>query len=225
MEPQARFAFSAKHRVLIADDHTIVREGLRALLESDEGLEVVAAVDNGRDAVRLIGTLKPDLALIDLAMPQIDGLSAIRDLTRRGTGTKMVVLTMHKTEEHIRACLQAGASGYVVKDGSRSELLMAIRSVLQGKKFISPAVADRIVSGYLGGSPAGIRSLSDTLTEREKQVLKLIAEGGRNRDIAQALFVSVKTVEKHRANLMRKLDLHNTAALTAFAIENSLSTT
>jgi DNA-binding NarL/FixJ family response regulator len=216
---------NARHRVLIADDHTIVREGLRALLESDEGLEVVAAVDNGRDAVRLVGLLKPDLALIDLAMPQIDGLSAIRELMRRATDTKIVVLTMHKTEEHIRASLEAGASGYVVKDASRSELLMAIRNVLHGKKFISPAVADRIVTGYLDGhgKEPGIRSLSDTLTAREKQVLKLIAEGKRNREIAEALFVSVKTVEKHRANLMSKLDLHNTAALTAFAIENTLS--
>jgi two-component system response regulator NreC len=222
-DPMSR-GLRVKYRVLIADDHTIVREGLRALLESDESLEVVAAVDNGRDAVRLVGALKPDLALVDLAMPQMDGLSAIRELMRRSTETRIVVLTMHKTEEHIRASLEAGASGYVVKDASRAELLMAIRSVLHGKKFISPAVADRIVTGYLGadGKQGAFRSLSDTLTAREKQVLKLIAEGRRNRDIALTLFVSVKTVEKHRANLMSKLDLHNTAALTAFAIENTL---
>ena len=216
-----------KFRVLIADDHTIVREGLRALLESDPSIEVVAAVDNGRDAVRLVTSLKPDLALVDLSMPEIDGLSAVRDLMRRSTDTKLVILTMHKTEEHIRAALEAGASGYLVKDASREELLMAIRAVLNGKKFISPAVADRILTGYLGGEgkDSRVRSLSDTLTVREKQVLKLIAEGRRNREIAEALFVSVKTVEKHRANLMNKLDLHNTAALTAFAIGNSISMT
>jgi DNA-binding NarL/FixJ family response regulator len=132
---------------------------------------------------------------------------------------------MHRTEEHIRAALRAGAGGYVLKDASRSELLTAIHTVLKGKTYISPAVADRIVSGYLdgrGGQPRTVRSLADTLTTREKQVLKLVAEGLRNRDIAQALFLSVKTVEKHRANLMAKLDLHNTAALTAFAIENKL---
>jgi DNA-binding NarL/FixJ family response regulator len=132
---------------------------------------------------------------------------------------------MHKTEEHIRAALQSGASGYLLKDSSRAELLMAINSVMSGKTFISPAVADRIVSGYLDQDrrDGAVRSLSDTLTVREKQVLKLIAEGNRNRDIAVSLFVSVKTVEKHRANLMSKLDLHNTAALTSFALENSLA--
>jgi DNA-binding NarL/FixJ family response regulator len=216
----------ARYRILIADDHTIMREGLRALLESESTFEVVGAVDNGRDAVRSADALKPDLVLMDLAMPQMDGMSAIRELKQRGTTARILVLTMHKTEEHIRAALQSGASGYLLKDASRAELLMAITSVMNGKTFISPAVADRIVSGYLdkdrrdGGA---VRSLSDTLTAREKQVLKLIAEGNRNRDIAESLFVSVKTVEKHRANLMGKLDLHNTAALTSFALENSLA--
>ena len=220
---RAARGLAAKHRLMIADDHTIMREGLRALLETQEDLEVVAAVENGRDAVRAVTQLKPDLVLMDLAMPEMDGLSAIRELVRRSTESKFLVLTMHKTEEHIRASLQAGASGYVLKESSRAELLMAIHSVLSGKTFISPAVADRIVTAYLhGGKEGGVRLLSDTLTVREKQVLKLIAEGQRNRDIARSLFVSVKTVEKHRANLMSKLDLHNTAALTAFALENML---
>jgi two-component system response regulator NreC len=225
-EPLSR-GLGAKYRVLIADDHTIVREGLRALLESDDSLQVVGAVDNGSDAVRLVNSLKPDVALMDLSMPEMDGLSAVRQLVRRMSDTRIVILTMHKTEEHVRAALEAGARGYVVKDASRGELLMAIRSVLQGRKFISATVADRIVSGYLGaeGMESNVRSLSDTLTARERQVLKLIAEGRRNREIAQALFVSVKTVEKHRANLMSKLNLHNTAALTAFAIGNSISVT
>jgi DNA-binding NarL/FixJ family response regulator len=181
-------------------------------------------VDNGRDAVRLAGLLKPDLVLMDLAMPQMDGMSAIRELRRRVSDAKVkiLVLTMHKTEEHIRAALQAGANGYVLKDASRAELLMAIHSVMGGKTFISPAVAERIVTGYLDRGESEVRPLSDTLTAREKQVLKLIAEGGRNRDIAEYLFVSVKTVEKHRANLMGKLNLHNTAALTSFAIHNAL---
>ena len=217
--------FAARHRVLIADDHTILREGLRSLLEAESNLEVIATVDNGRDAVRSVGLLKPDLVLMDLAMPQMDGMSAIRELKQRTSTTRILVLTMHKTEEHIRAALQAGASGYLLKDASRAELLMAIHSVMSGKTFITPAVADRIVSGYLDHDNAegsGVRSRCDTLTAREKQVLKLIAEGRRNRDIAEYLFVSVKTVEKHRANLMAKLDLHNTAALTSFAIENAL---
>jgi DNA-binding NarL/FixJ family response regulator len=217
-------ALGAKHRIMIADDHTIMREGLRALLDNHESFEVVSAVQTGREAVRLAATLKPDLVLMDLAMPEMDGLSAIRELTRRLPEIKILVLTMHKTEEHIRASLQAGACGYLLKEASRAELLMAIQSVLAGKTFISPAVAERIVTAYLHGDQAqgGVKVLSDTLTSRERQVLKLIAEGCRNRDIAEQLFVSVKTVEKHRANLMSKLDLHNTAALTTFALENSL---
>jgi DNA-binding NarL/FixJ family response regulator len=187
---------------------------------------VIGAVDNGRDAVRLATLLSPDLVLMDLAMPHMDGMSAIRELKRRAPGIKILVLTMHKTEEHIRAALQAGASGYMLKDAARAELLTAIVSVMRNRTYISPAVADRIVAGYLDHDVAegGMRARSDTLTAREKQVLKLIAEGRRNRDIAEYLFVSVKTVEKHRANLMSKLDLHNTAALTSFAIENALVT-
>jgi DNA-binding NarL/FixJ family response regulator len=224
LENRGPRGMSVAHRVLIADDHTIMREGLRSLLEAEADLEVVGAVDNGRDAVRLVGLLKPDLVLMDLAMPQMDGMSAIRELRRRTADAKILVLTMHKTEEHIRAALQAGGNGYVLKDASRAELLMAIRSVMAGRTFISPAVADRIVTGYLDRErgDGAVRPLSDTLTVREKQVLKLIAEGRRNRDIAEYLFVSVKTVEKHRANLMGKLKLHNTAALTSFAIANSL---
>jgi two-component system, NarL family, response regulator NreC len=223
---QVNGGFGPRIRVLICDDHTIMREGLRSLLESEPTLQVIDAVDNGRDAVRSVCTHKPDLVLMDLAMPQMDGMSAIRELKRRVGTTKILVLTMHKTEEHIRAALQAGASGYLLKDACRAELLMAILAVMAGKTFISPAVADRIVTGYLDPDHGhgGVRSLSDTLTAREKQVLKLIAEGRRNREIAEYLFVSVKTVEKHRANLMAKLNLHNTAALTSFAIENTLVT-
>lgn len=225
--PATRAAsLGVRHTVLLADDHTIMREGLRALLESDERLEVVGAVDNGREAVRAALALKPDLVVMDLAMPEMDGLSAIRELVRRSAEAKVLVLTMHKGEEYIRASLQAGARGYMLKDGSGGELLMAIQTVLSGKTFVSPAVADRIVTAYLerDGSENGLRLLSDTLTAREKQVLKLVAEGRRNREIAEFLFVSVKTVEKHRANLMSKLGLHNTAALTAFAIENAIAT-
>src|SRR3989449_4242147 len=211
-----------KYRVLIADDHAIMREGVRALLLSDGSIEVVAAVDNGRDAVRLAVALKPDLAVMELTMPQMDGLSAIRELVHRAVPTRVLVLTGHKTEEHVRASLRAGAWGYVVKDASAAELMLAIHSVAQGKKFVSPVVTERIVTGYLsadtgqaGGSPA------DVLTPREKEVLKLIAAGRRNREIAGCLSLSVKTVEQHRANVMKKLGLHNTAALTAFAINDA----
>lgn len=213
-----------KRRILIVDDQTILREGLRALLEGDERLEVVAAVDDGADAVRLVTALRADLVLIDISMRNTDGLGAIREIKRRSAETKALVLTVHGSEENIRAALQAGADGYLLKESSRAELLMAIDSVLSGKRFISPAVSAHIVARYLEHArpESSAPSRFDTLTAREKQVLKLIAEGRRNREIAKYLFISVKTVEKHRSNLMHKTNLHNTAALTSLAMEKGL---
>jgi two-component system response regulator NreC len=214
----------AKRRILIVDDQTILREGLRVLLEGDERLEVVAAVDDGAEAVRLVGTLKPDLVLIDVTMRSTDGLSTIREIKRRSQQTKALVLTVHNSEEYIRAALHAGADGYLLKESSRAELVMAIESVLSGNRFISPAVSALLVARYLQQAKpeAAAPSRFDTLTAREKQVLKLIAEGRRNREIAKYLFISVKTVEKHRSNLMHKTNLHNTAALTSLAMEKGL---
>jgi DNA-binding NarL/FixJ family response regulator len=213
-----------KWRILIADDHSILRDGLRALLEGGDGLEVVGAVDDSAEVLRVLASMRPDLVLIDISMRNMDGLSAIREIKRRSADAKVLVLTANHGEQHIRAALQAGVEGYVLKDASRAELLMAIESVLSGKRFISPAVSAHIVSMYLENAPPAPRadSLLDTLTAREKQVLKLIAEGRRNREIAKYLFISVKTVEKHRSNLMHKMDLHNTAALTSLAMEQGL---
>jgi DNA-binding NarL/FixJ family response regulator len=215
---------SVKRRILIADDPSILREGLRALLDGSDDLEVIGTVDDSTEAVRTLGTLKPELVLIDITMRNMDGLSAIREIKRRSSDIKVLVLTSNNSEQHIRAALQAGAEGYVLKEASRAELLMAIESVLSGKRFISPAVSAHIVTMYLEKGPHEGRadSLFDTLTAREKQVLKLIAEGKRNREIAKYLFISVKTVEKHRSNLMHKMDLHNTAALTSLALEKGL---
>lgn len=212
-----------KCRLVLAEDHTILREGLRALLVQNPAFEIVAEVDNGRDAVRAVGALKPELVLMDLSMPGMDGLTAIREVKRRYPEVRQLVLTVHKTEEYIRSALEAGASGYVLKDASRQELLMAIQTVLSGKTYISPTVSERVISGYLDGSKApSVQPASEGLTTRERQVLKLVAEGRRNKDIADYLCISVKTVEKHRANLMRKLNLHTASALTAFAIENGI---
>lgn len=212
-----------KHRIVIVEDHTILREGLRAIFSLDPNLEVVAESDNGRDALHAVGALKPDLVLMDLSMPGMDGLAAIRAIKKRYPEIKILTLTVHKTEEYIRTALELGASGYVLKDSTRQELLMAIQSVLRGKTYISPAVSERIINGYLnGGKAPTVRSSFNMLTARERQVLKLIAESRRNKDIAQYLSISVKTVEKHRANLMRKLNLHTASALTTFAIENGL---
>ena len=211
------------YRLVIAEDHTILREGLRALLAQESNFEVVAEVDNGRDAVRAVGALKPDLALVDLSMPGIDGLTAIREIKRRYPEIRLLVLTVHKTEEYIRAALEAGSSGYVLKDATRQELLIAIQTVLDGKTYISPAISERIISGFLdGGKAPNVHTACDALTGRERQIMKLVAEGRRNKEIAEYLNISVKTVEKHRANLMSKLNLHTASALTAFAIENGI---
>jgi two-component system response regulator NreC len=210
-------------RVLIAEDHTILREGLRALLCSDPDIEVAGEVENGRDAIRLAGTLLPDLVLMDLSMPGINGIEAIAEIKKRLTDTKVIALTVHDTDEYIREALQAGADGYVLKDATAGELIMAIKSVVNGKTYLSPSISERIVSGYLDGSKgAGISTAWDTLTHREREILKLIAEGHTNKRIANYLCVSVKTVEKHRSNLMKKLNLHNAPMLTAFAIEKGV---
>ena len=212
-----------RSRILIVEDHTLLRSGLRALLAQDPEVEVAGEADNGRDALRQFTALDPDIVLMDLSMPGMNGIEAITEMKRRKPGVRIVVLTMHKTEEYIHEALRAGANGYVLKDATHDELRAAIRAVLAGKTFLSPDVSGRVISTYLGGGHPGLGSRpADTLTQRERQVLKLIAEGRSNRYIAEYLSLSVKTVEKHRSNLMRKLDIHSVASLTAFAIENGL---
>lgn len=210
-------------RIVIAEDHTILREGLRALLSSQPDFEIVGEAENGRDAIRCVGEGNPDLILIDLSMPKMNGLEAIKEIKKQNSGTKVVVLTVHKTEEYILAALQAGADGYVLKDSTHAELEMAIKNVLEGKRFLSPGISEKVIGGYLEGKmTVQAKSTWDTLTQREREILKLIAEGNKNKEIADYLCISLKTVEKHRTNLMKKLDLHNVASLTAFAIEKGL---
>jgi DNA-binding NarL/FixJ family response regulator len=212
-----------KHRVVIAEDHTILREGLRALLSSNPGFHIVGEAEDGLEAIQCVQTLRPDLILMDLSMPRMNGMDAIKEIKKRCPEIKVLVLTVHKTEEHILATLQAGADGYVLKDSTSSELLMAIKSVLSGKTFLSPGISGKVIQGYLEGRKnLKLKSSWDTLTQREREILKLIAEGYKNKEIADYLYISLKTVEKHRANLMEKSDLHNVAALTAFAIEKGL---
>jgi two-component system response regulator NreC len=212
-----------KHRIVIAEDHTIVREGLRALLSSNPAFEIVGEAEDGLDAIRCVEDLMPDLVLMDLTMPRMNGMEVIKELKRRWPEIKIIALTVHRTEEYFLASLQAGADGYVLKDANYDELLMAIKNVLSGKSYLSPAVSKRVIEGYVEGKKnLGCKSLWDTLTQREKEVLKLIAEGYKNKEIADYLCLSVKTVDKHRTNLMRKLDLHNVSALTAFAIEKGI---
>ena len=211
-----------RKRILIIEDHTLLRAGLRALLTQGDEFEVAGEFDNGRDAVRAIGTLAPDLVLMDLSMPGMNGIEAITEIKRRNPSVRILVLTIHRGEEYIHESLQAGANGYVLKDASHDELRVAIRSVINGKTYLSPDVSESVVTTYLGRGKDGAASPWSTLTHREREVLKLVAEGHSNRSIAEFLSLSVKTVEKHRSNLMRKLGLHNTATLTAYAIEKGL---
>jgi DNA-binding NarL/FixJ family response regulator len=169
--------------------------------------------------------LGPDLILTDLSMPKMNGVEAIREIKKRAPETKVLALTVHKAEEFILEVLQAGADGYILKDASSEELIMAIKSVLGGKRYLSPSVSQMVIEGYLEGRKSFTSSSPwDTLTKREREILKLIAEGHKNKEIADYLYISVKTVEKHRANLMKKLDLHSAAALTAYAMERGLVT-
>lgn len=219
-----------KQRIFIVEDHTLLRSGLCALLSQDPEIEIVGEADNGRDAIRAIGTLSPDLVLMDLTMPGMNGIEAIVDIKRRNPGTRVLVLTIHKTEEYIHESLRAGADGYILKDATHDELRVGIRSVLNGKTYLSPDISGKVIHGYLGTGKAttegsGSAGNWGTLTHREREVLKLVAEGHTNKYIADYLCLSIKTVEKHRSNLMKKLDLHNASTLTSYAIEKGLVAT
>ena len=214
---------SQKARLVIAEDHTILREGLRSLLSSNPNFEIVAEAGDGREAIRCAEKFKPDLILTDLSMPRMNGMEAIKEMKRQSPATKVLVLTVHRAEEYVLAAFRAGADGYLLKDSTHAELVMAVKKVLSGKSYISPEISGKVIEGYLEGKKTlKSRTSWETLSQREREILKLIAEGYRNKKIADDLCISVKTVEKHRANLMQKLGLHNVQALTAFAIERGL---
>jgi DNA-binding NarL/FixJ family response regulator len=220
---EGRPLMGSKCRIVIAEDHTILREGLRSLLSSNPEFEVVGEAEDGWKAIQCVQKYKPDLILTDLSMPKMNGMEAIREIKRQSPETKVIVLTVHKAEEYILTTFKAGANGYLLKDSTHTELEMAIKKVLSGKQYISPEISEKVIEGYLEGKKTLKKKTSwDTLTTREREILKLIAEGYKNKEIADNLCISVKTIEKHRANLMEKLNLHNVQALTAFAIEKGL---
>ena len=212
-----------KIRVLLAEDHTIVRKGLRSLLDGEAGIEVIGEAEDGREAVEKVQQLLPDVVLMDIAMPGLNGLEATRQIKKRFPEVQVLILTMHANEEYIFQILRAGASGYVVKQAAPTELISAIRAAYRGDSFLSPSISRTVIQEYIRQAEAMAEKDSyDQLTTREREVLQLIAEGHSNREIAELLHISVKTVETHRANLMDKLDIHSTAELTQYAMRKGV---
>ena len=212
-----------KYRVVIAEDYAILRKGLKALLMTYPQMDVVGEAQDGHEAVQQVETLKPDLLILDLSMPRLHGLDALREIKKKSFRTKVLVLTVHKEEEYILAAFEAGADGYILKEASHSEFEVALDSVLSGKRYMSPHISEMVIEGYLIGKKAFKEKTSwDMLTSREREILKLVAEGHTTKQVAEMLFLSTKTVDRHRANLMRKLNLHNMAGLTALAIQKGL---
>jgi two-component system, NarL family, response regulator NreC len=204
-------------RILLADDHVIVRQGFRALLER-EGLEVVAEAANGHEAVRLAGELLPDVAVLDFAMPLLNGLDAAKEIRRRSPRTRTILLTVHSEDHYVLEAVRAGVHGYVVKTQAAADLVQAIREIRGNAIYLSPTISRAVVEAYLDkATPPG-----DVLSSRERQVLQLVAEGKTTKEIAGVLGVSVKTADSHRTRIMRKLDIHDTAGLVRFAIRRGL---
>jgi two-component system response regulator NreC len=206
---------------VIVDDHALMRNGLEAMLESEPNYEVVGVAADGMSAIRTVAELKPDIVMMDLTMPRTSGIDAIVQIKRKHPEIKIIALTFHKEDKYIHATLEAGADAYVLKDDSRTELFSALASVVSGKNYLSPSIVDKVVAGYLSGAEATSYEPSwEILTHREREVIKLIAEGKRTKEIATYLSLSPKTIEKHRTNMMRKLDLHNVSEVTVYAIKN-----
>jgi two-component system response regulator NreC len=212
-----------KIRVLVADDHTIVREGVRILLEAQSDIEVVGEAADGQEAVARVRELHPDIVLIDIAMPNLNGMEATRAIKRDNPQVQIIALTMYESDEYFFQVLNAGASGYILKKAASADLLAAIRAVYAGEVFLYPSVARRLVSDYLSRVKSGEEKSSyDGLTAREREVLKLIAEGHTNQAIAGKLVISPSTVQTHRTRIMQRLNLHNRAELIQYAIRKGL---
>ena len=211
-------------KVLLADDHTIVRKGLCSLLEGEADIEVIGEAENGREAIKLAEKLHPDIVVMDISMPGLNGLEATRQLKKHLPEIKILILTMHANEEYVFQTLQAGAEGYLVKKAAPSELVLAIREVHQDNFFLSPTISRTVIDEYIrrANKIIGEGDALIKLTARETEVLQLIAEGRKNREIAELLFISIKTVETHRAHIMDKLDIHSTAELTQYAISKGI---
>jgi DNA-binding NarL/FixJ family response regulator len=225
-----RWIFMKTIKVILVDDHSLVRAGIRSLIQNISGVEVIAEANNGRDAIRLIDELIPDLVLLDIAMPELNGLEVISRISKDNLVTRVIILSMHTNEEYVVQALKAGAAGYLLKDSAPNELEIAVNSVMKGETYLSPAISKHVVDNYL-------RRISDVSTEKEKgpdifkqltsrqrEILQLIAEGNSTKEIANKLNVSIKTVETHRMQLMDRIGIHDVAGLVRYAIRMGIIT-
>jgi two-component system response regulator NreC len=212
-----------KLRVLLADDHTLVRQGFRKILEARPEWEVVAEASDGRDAVRQALSIQPDVAILDIGMPLLNGIEATRQIARRLPNTGILILSMHSDEAYVIQAVKAGARGYLLKDSADTDLIRGIESVAAGKSFFSPIAARVMLDDYVRHlAQKGITDRFDTLSEREREIFQLIAEGHSNKAVADLLSVSPATVETHRAHILQKLDVHNTAELVLYAVRKGV---
>lgn len=209
-------------RILLADDHKIVRDGLRTLIEKETGMEVIGEAENGRKALKMVQKIRPNIVIIDVTMPDMNGIEATRKIVTEAPGVKVIALSMHSDRRFVLGMLEAGASGYLMKDCAFDELAKAVRSVATGQTYLSPSIADVLVKGYLDKVNEKLSAARSPLTQREREILQLLAEGQSSKEIASHLGVSVKTVETHRRNMMQKLNMRSVAELTKYAIREGL---
>ncbi len=210
-------------RILLADDHGLVRKGLRLLLEAQQGVQVVGEASDGREALKLAAELAPDIAILDIAMPNLNGIEATAQLTKSGSEVKVIILSMHSDESYVVRALDAGARGYLLKDSAEDDLVQAIRTVAQGRPYFSPAISATLLEDYVRTlRQRGLTDSYELLTDREKEVLQLLAEGKSNKEVAALLNLSPYTIETHRTNMMQKLNLHNTAEIVLYAVRKKI---
>ena len=223
MKSEPREKEKSQHRtIVLADDHQVVRQGLRALLESDSRFRVVGETGSGLEVARLVERLRPDVLVLDMMMPGLNGLEAARQVKRRSPNTHVIILSMHKDESYVIEALKNGASAYVLKDSSAEELIKAIDEAISGRRYLSPPLSESAIAAYLEKGAAGVSDPYPSLSSREREVLQLASQGYTNKAIGKRLYISPRTVEIHRANMMRKLDLHNQTELIRYAMKKGL---
>lgn len=208
--------------VFLADDHKILREGIKSILERESDILITGEAEDGLSTVKLVNQLQPNVVILDIAMPKLNGLEAIRQIHHNNPNVKIIILTMHDNEEYIRQTLASGAMGYILKDAAAHELIDAIRTVNRGEAILSPAITSLVIANYLRWGNQETENSSDNLSAREREILQLIAEGHTNKQIADILCISIKTVQTHRLNLMKKLDLHDRGELIKYAIQKKI---